>query len=150
MTRLKRTTSKNEDFINLVEQLDTYLNIIDGDEHEFYNQFNGVENLDNVIIIYKNNIAAGCGTFKKYNNNTVEIKRMFVDPNFREFGIGRQILTSLEDWAKEIGYTSCILETGKRMTDAVIFYKKCGYSEIEKYGQYINIDNSLCFKKELF
>ena len=149
MPNLIRTTSNNKDFINLVKDLDAYLKITDGDEHEFYNQFNSVESLNNVVVLYNNDLAIGCGSFKKFDDNAVEIKRMFVDPNTREKGLGKQILNGLENWAKELGYSSCILETGKRQVEAVKFYKKCDYKSIAKYGQYKNMENSVCFKKDL-
>jgi len=149
MPNLIRTTSNNKDFINLVKALDAYLKITDGDEHEFYNQFNSVESLSNVVVLYINENAVGCGGFKKFNDNSVEIKRMYVNPNNREKGLGKQILNGLEDWAKELGFLSCILETGKRQIEAVKFYKKCDYKSISKYGQYKDMKNSVCFKKEL-
>ncbi|RZN82130.1 MAG: GNAT family N-acetyltransferase [Winogradskyella sp.] len=149
MFNLIRTTSDNKDFINLVKDLDAYLKVTDGNEHEFYNQFNSLESLSNVVILYKDNAPVGCGAFKKFDESSVEIKRMYVNPNAREKGLGKQILIGLEDWAKEIGFTSCILETGKRQIEAVKFYKKCDYKSIPKYGQYKDMDNSVCFKKEL-
>jgi len=149
MINLIRTTSDNPDFVKLVKQLDAYLKITDGDEHEFYNQFNAIEALKNVVVTYKDGIPIGCGAFKHFDNNTVEIKRMYVIPESRIGGVGQQILTNLEDWAAFLGYTSCILETGKRQTEAVKFYRKCNYIEIEKYGQYKHMENSLCFKKEI-
>lgn len=149
MLNLIRTTSDNKDFINLVKDLDAYLKVTDGNEHEFYNQFNSLESLSNVVILYKDNAPVGCGAFKKFDESSVEIKRMYVNPNAREKGLGKQILIGLEDWAKEIGFTSCILETGKRQIEAVKFYKKCDYKSIPKYGQYKDMDNSVCFKKEL-
>ena len=149
MPNLIRTTSNNKDFINLVKDLDAYLKVTDGDEHEFYNQFNSIESLNNVVVVYANNKAVGCGAFKEYNTEAVEIKRMYVNPNAREKGLGKQVLNDLEDWAKEVGYTSCVLETGMRQIEAVKFYKKCGYNSIPKYGQYKDMENSVCFKKEL-
>ena len=149
MFSVKRTTSANYDFKELVNQLDAYLKITDGDEHDFYNQFNGIENLDNVVLVYNEDIAVGCGAFKPFDKNSVEIKRMYVLPKQRVGGIGRMVLKALEDWAKELGYTSCVLETGKRQVEAVQFYKKCDYKAIPKYGQYVDMDNSLCFKKDL-
>ena len=149
MPNLIRTTSNNKDFINLVKALDAYLKITDGDEHEFYNQFNSVESLSNVVVLYFNENAVGCGGFKKFNDNSVEIKRMYVNPNNREKGLGKQILNGLEDWAKELGFLSCILETGKRQIEAIKFYKKSDYKSISKYGQYKDMKNSVCFKKKL-
>lgn len=52
-----RTTSENQDFQNLVKQLDAYLAIIDGDEHGFYDQYNKIDSLKNCIVIYDNDEA---------------------------------------------------------------------------------------------
>lgn len=144
-----RTNSENKDFINLVKQLDAYLKITDGDEHAFYNQFNNIDVLKNVVVFYVDEIAVGCGAIKKFNNSSVEIKRMFVLPDKRGQGIAQKVVRELEIWAKEMGYKSCVLETGKRQVEAVKFYKKCNYKVIPNYGQYTAMENSICFEKKL-
>ena len=149
MIKLVRTNSKNEDFINLVQSLNDYLKIVDGEEHSFYNQYNNIDVLNHVVIAYSNETPIGCGAFKAYNNDDVEIKRMYTNPDFRSKGFASEILKELEKWSKELSFKACILETGKRQKEAVSFYKKMNYSIIPNYGQYKNIANSLCFKKVL-
>ncbi|WP_299891630.1 GNAT family N-acetyltransferase [uncultured Lacinutrix sp.] len=149
MLKIVRTDSNNIDFVNLVKDLDRYLKTTDGDEHDFYNQFNNIDVLKHVIIAYIDSNPVGCGAFKTFNDNTIEIKRMYTKPEFRSQGIAGKILQALEHWANEIGYTFSILETGKRQLEAVQFYKKCDYKIISNYGQYTNMKNSLCFKKIL-
>lgn len=75
MKKIIRTNSENTDFINLVKKLDGYLKVTDGDEHNFYNQFNTIDVLKNVIVIYFNQVAVGCGTIKKFDNLSVEVKK---------------------------------------------------------------------------
>lgn len=147
--QIKRTNFDNVDFINLVKELDAYLKITDRDEHDFYNQFNHIDVLKNIVVIYFNEIAVGCGAIKKFDNNTVEVKRMFVCQEKRGSGVAQEMLQELETWAKELGYQECILETGIRQLEAVRFYKKCNYKIIPNYGQYKNMENSICFKKRL-
>ena len=161
---IERTTSENKDFINLVKDLDAYLKITDGDEHSFYNQFNNIDVLKHVVIIYntemkKMNSASassaqvkkpiGCGAIKKFDITTMEIKRMYLSPENRGNSIAQKIVKELEVWAKELGYKKCVLETGKRQPEAVKFYHKCNYKIIPNYGQYKNMENSLCFEKSL-
>lgn len=147
MVRLVRTDSQNTDFINLVKDLDAYLKVTDGDEHDFYNQYNSIDTLKYTVVAYLNNMPVGCGAFKKFDTHTVEIKRMFTNSKSRKKGIASKILQELETWAKELNYNACILETGIRQNEAVNFYKKNGYTLIPNYGQYKNVANSLCFKK---
>jgi len=149
MIQIRRTNSSNRDFTALVNELDAYLKITDGDEHDFYNQFNGIENLNHCIVAYKNEQPVGCGAFKQFEEDSVEIKRMYLKPDHRGSGIAGEILTSLEVWAKEKGNKKTVLETGKRQVEAVKFYHKSGYKRIPNYGQYIGMDNSNCFEKIL-
>jgi GNAT superfamily N-acetyltransferase len=144
-----RTTSENPDFQKLVKQLDTYLAVMDGDEHGFYDQFNKIDMLKHCIVIYDNDKALACGAIKELNSKSMEVKRMFTLPEKRGKGLASIILKELETWTKELGYEKTVLETGKRQTEAVALYNKCGYNIIPNYGQYIGIENSVCFEKEL-
>lgn len=146
---LVRTNSENDDFVYLVKQLDAYLKITDGEEHDFYNQYNNIDVLKHVIVAYIDNKPVGCGAFKEFNKDSVEIKRMFTNPDTRGNGIASAVLEALEIWTKELQYNTCILETGIRQVEAVSFYKKSKYKIIPNYGQYATMENSLCFEKEL-
>lgn len=145
--KIKRTNSEEPDFSTLVKELDVYLKTVDGDDHEFYHQYNNIDVLNNVVVAYVDEIPVACGSIKKYNATTVEIKRMYVKPNSRGKGLAKRVLKELEIWAKELGYQKIILETGKKQVEAVAFYKKCAYHSIPNYGQYKDIENSLCFEK---
>ena len=74
---------------------------------------------------------------------------MYTLPAHRGHGLATRILTELEKWAAELGYKKCVLETGLRQPDAIALYTKSGYHRIPNYGQYLNIENSVCFAKEL-
>ena len=145
--KIIRTDAKNPDFTRLISELDAYLKVTDGEDHEFYNQFNGLDNIKNVVIAYKDKQAIGCGALKKFDDETAEIKRMYVKINHRGYGIAQAILNSLELWASEKDFKKCILETGDRQIEAIKFYNKYGYIRIANYGQYRQMDNSNCFEK---
>ncbi len=149
MVRLIRTTYSDPHFVRLVEQLDAYLVEKDGKDHAFYNQYNGIDSLDHVIVAYAENRAIACGAMKNYDHHTVEVKRMFTLPQYRGKGVAASLLSELESWAVEIGATRCVLETGKRQTEAVRFYPAQGYAIIDNYGQYAGVSNSVCFEKRL-
>ena len=144
---LERTTSEHPGFVALIWQLDAYLAKIDGDEHAFYAQYNKIAALQNVVVATHDGAPVGCGAFKPFDENTVEIKRMYVLPEWRGKGVAGQVLAELEQWAAESGFTRCVLETGLRMPDAVAFYTKNGYGRIENFGQYASVENSVCFEK---
>jgi putative acetyltransferase len=149
MTKLIRTNSDHPDFISLVRLLDADLAKRDGEDHSFYAQFNAIAKLKHVVVAYENSKAVGCGAIKEQAPDSMEVKRMYVLPENRKGGIASQILTELEHWTHELGYPKCVLETGKRQPEAIELYKKNGYKIIPNYGQYIGIENSVCFEKQL-
>ena len=144
-----RTNSGNRDFISLVKLLDEDLAVRDGAEHGFYAQFNTIDSLDHVVVAYENNIPVSCGAFKKFSSDSAEVKRMFTLPEHRGKGFAAMVLKELEQWGKELSYHSFVLETGKKQPEAMRLYEKSGYHLIPNYGQYIGIENSLCFEKQL-
>lgn len=145
--KLLRTDSANADFIKLAAELDADLRIRDGSEHSFYAQFNKIDAIKNVVVAYMDNTPVGCGAFKPFESNTAEIKRMYVPLHERGKGIAGKVLNELEKWAGEEGFTSCILETGKKQPEAIRLYEKSGYTFIPNYGQYEGIENSVCMQK---
>ncbi len=144
-----RTDSSHKDFIDLVKQLDAYLSEVDGDDHSFYSQFNKIDVLNQVVLIYEDETVVACGAFKIFEPGVAEVKRMFTIPTKRGTGKASLVLQGIEEWAGAIGFHTLRLETGKRMVDAVAFYEKNGYSIIPNYGQYIGVPNSVCFEKKL-
>ena len=149
MIELFRTDSDNKEFIELVRLLDIELAERDGEDHAFYNQYNAIDDLKQTVIAVENNILLGCGAIKELNQDAVEVKRMYVILKERGRGIAGMILTELENWAIELGYNKCRLETGKRQPEAISLYEKKGYCKISNYGQYKGIENSICFEKVL-
>ena len=149
MLKIIRTDSENGDFQALVRLLDADLAIRDGDLHGFYAQFNKIDAIKNAVVAYDGETAVGCGAFKPFDDDSVEIKRMYVRPENRGVGIAVEVLKELENWAAELDFKAAVLETGKKQPEAIRLYEKSGYELIPNYGQYIGLENSVCMKKSL-
>ena len=150
MLGMSRTNSLNPDFVALVKKLDAYLTITDGDEHAFYDQFNKIDSINHVVVFHENCLPVACGAIKQMGStNAWEIKRMFVEESMRGTGIASQVINELEKWAKELNVEKLVLETGIRQTEAVALYHKNNYQIIKNFGQYIGVENSICFEKLL-
>ncbi|MDN3654480.1 GNAT family N-acetyltransferase [Ferruginibacter paludis] len=149
MITIKRTSSDDSHFRELVQQLDADLKIRDGDEHAFYAQFNKAATIKYALVAYDGDVAVGSGAIRELNPDTMEVKRMFVLPACRGKGIASALLQMLETWSVELGYKKCVLETGKNQPEAIALYKKSSYKIIPNYGQYQSMINSVCFEKEL-
>ncbi|MEO1437719.1 MAG: GNAT family N-acetyltransferase [Bacteroidota bacterium] len=149
MIQLIRTDSSHPDFIDLVKQLDADLAVRDGEDHDFYHQYNGIADIKYAIVAHENEVPISCGAIKAFDAESVEVKRMYTVENGRGQGIASKVLAELEQWAKELGYQRCILETGARNPEAIGLYQKYGYQQIPNYGQYAGVENSRCFEKRL-
>lgn len=149
MITLLHTDPRHADFIALVRLLDEALAVIDGGDTAFYSQFNKTDSLQHAVVAYENGLPVGCGAIKFFDTGTVEVKRMYVLPEHRRKGIAALLLDALEQRAGETGYTRCVLETGKRMPSAIALYERAGYMRMDNYGQYVGVENSICFQKKL-
>lgn len=149
MINLRRTDFDDPDFKTLVKLLDADLAIRDGADHGFYSQFNKIDKIRHAVVCYENGQPIGCGAIKAFTDEAMEVKRMYVSPEGRNKGIATRVLTELEAWAFEMGYPKCVLETGKRQPEAIALYEKNGYRRTENYGQYVGVENSVCFEKVL-
>jgi GNAT superfamily N-acetyltransferase len=149
MVQYIRTDSQNPDFIGLVRLLDADLAIRDGEDHAFYAQFNKTHMLRHVMVAYNDGVPVACGALKPFDEQSIEVKRMYVAEDQRRKGFAKGVLMELEKWAAELGCRHLVLETGKNQPEAIGLYKNMGYEVTENYGQYIGIDNSVCFRKTL-
>ena len=93
--------------------------------------------------------AVGCGGVRVLFPGTAEIKRMYVAPEVRRHGVGRALLTALEDAARDLGCAALRLETGLRQPEAIALYEDAGYRQIPRYGYWADAPLSVCFEKPL-
>ena len=149
MIELMRTTSSNPDFAWLVAHLDQELWERYPDLQHLYAPLDKITNNNNVIVAYHHKKPVGCGCFNIYDSQTIEIKRMFVEPAHRSKGIAGSILAELEDWAQELNFSRILIETGFLQPEALHLYKKSGYTIVGNYGPYADMDTSVCMEKVL-
>lgn len=148
---LRQAACGNQDFLTLCEELDRYLNkAIGGEEkREKYKQFNHADTMDFVIVVYDGKEAVGCGALRKYSEEEVEVKRIFVKEAYRGQNIGGMIMKELILQAQNKNFQRMILETGVFLIASVRLYEKFGFEKIANYGAYQNMPESLCMGREI-
>ena len=145
------TDGEDDDFAMLCGKLDQALDELAGGvcQRAQYVQYNHRDNIHDVIVVYLNGKPVGCGSFKMYDEEHAELKRMFTEPSCRGIGLGSEIIRRLEAKAKIKGYRWCILETGKPLEAACHLYAKAGYQVIDNYGQYVDMPASICMQHKI-
>jgi len=147
--KVVKTTSENPDFISLVKIFDSFLWERYPDLKKDYWGNNLIEFNTNVVLIYLDEIPVASGCFKKYNKNTVELKRMFVSPEARGLGLAQLVIKELEKEANNQGFQTMILETLFKQIEAISLYKKAGFEIVENYEPYVGLSNSICMSRSI-
>lgn len=92
---------------------------------------------------------AGCGAIRPLDEDSAEVRRIYVLPSARRAGVARAILERLEQAALALGFRVLRLETGNRQQPAMALYEACGYVRIPPFGEYAGDPTSVCYEKYL-
>ena len=147
--RIVVTNHENADFQRLVAMLDDEYYQLFGDVVLQYRQQNKTDNLSRVALVTHNDRAVACGAFRKYDAKTVEIKRVFVQKNYRRQGLAIRVMHTLEDIARQDEFSKAILETGREMPAAIALYQFLGYTFIDNFGAFTGDEKVVCMQKAL-
>lgn len=142
------TNEKDVRFLNLVEELDYgyYLRI--GDELEKYNQYNEFKDPHIVMLMMDGDEAIACASYRKFDYQSVEFKRVFVKKEYRKRGIAYKLIKELEKDVIENGYKYSYIVTGINNHAAIGLYEKLDYFKTDKFGQFKEDETVLCMKKD--
>jgi ribosomal protein S18 acetylase RimI-like enzyme len=142
----RETTPSDEDFSYLAAELSSELRTLTQDSGESSFQADSFSVASDIcLVVYQHEKAVACGSFRKHNSETCELKRMYS----KHRGAGSYLINLLESYAVNKGYKRSVLSTRKINDSAVCFYERHGYSEISAYGKYIHTNKSVCLGKWL-
>ncbi len=101
------------------------------------------------LVAWRAGEPVACGGWRTLEPGLAEVKRMYAAPAVRGSGVASEVLTALEDSARERGMRRVVLETGGEQPEAIRFYEKCGYERIPNYGFYREEPDCVSFGRDL-
>lgn len=145
------TDGKDTDFRRFYTETEAYYNsLANGQENRrAFIPYNLSETVSEVIIAHFAGKAVGCAGMKAYSESDAEIKRVWVEPDYRRNHIAEEMMDRIEEKAKALGFQRAILQTRPVMKDAIGLYLKRGYRRIENYPPYDRLNGAVCFSKDL-
>ena len=146
---IKFVDAENADLLMLAAKLDEYYFEIVGEVHKRYAKYNDPYLFGCRAVVYIDGKPVGCGCWKRVDGRSVEVKRIYVLPEYRRQGVASAVIAAVERDAAQHGYTHAILETARTTGDSAALYLKLGYREMPYYGSPAGADNCRCFEKEL-
>ncbi|MGC4038230.1 MAG: GNAT family N-acetyltransferase [Chitinophagaceae bacterium] len=101
-----------------------------------------------LLIAYKNSLPIGCVAIRESERNIAELKRMYVDPGYRRLKLGKNLLQSAIDTARELNYQFIRLDTLPEMKQALELYRSFGFYEIQPY-RFNPVNGAVFMEKKL-
>jgi GNAT superfamily N-acetyltransferase len=86
------------------------------------------------LVGYEDERPIAIGGLRRLQDGICEIKRMYVVPNARSRGVGRALLTALEQAGRQLGYERARLDAGPKQQHSRALFEKTGYLQIPKYN----------------
>jgi len=86
------------------------------------------------LVMTSDHAAIGCGGVQRLDDETAEIKRMWIHRDWRRLGLGARLLSELEAESARLGATQVVLDTNEVLTEALAMYERAGYRRIERYS----------------
>jgi DNA-binding MarR family transcriptional regulator/GNAT superfamily N-acetyltransferase len=87
-----------------------------------------------LVAVADDRTVVGCGGIQPHDDDTAEVKRMWIHPDWRGAGLGRRLLVELEQRCVALGYTTVVLDTNATLTEAIAMYEAAGYRPTEQYN----------------
>jgi GNAT superfamily N-acetyltransferase len=78
--------------------------------------------------------TVGCGGLQVIDDDTAELKRMWVSPGYRGRGLASRLLQRLEDEVAKTGRDTVVLDTHSSLTEAITLYERRGYQPTPRYN----------------
>jgi len=102
------------------------------------------------LLLLRDGVAIAGGAFKRYDDTTAEVKRVWTDAGHRRQGLARIVLVELEAQARRQGYRRFYLTTGFRQPEAAALYLASGYAPLYDQSLDPELYGALAFEKFLF
>lgn len=142
------TNEKDERFIALSNELNEEYYRKIGEDSLKYLDYNTLEDPHIVLLVLNWGNPIACGSYRLFDKDSVEIRRVYVKRRYRNKGIAYRIVKSLEKLAIEENFKYSYIETGSDNLPAINLYKKLGYQQIDNFGFFEKDGLCICMKKE--
>lgn len=136
-----KTTDKS--VLELFSEYDDFMIDFLGDDKWCYSRYNPNENIENVWVVYCENLPIGCVAYRKKSHEVGEVKRLFIRKEYQGKGISGELLKTAENYAKGQGCKTLFLDTRITLEPAVSVYRSRGFDVVFQQGLYIQMEKKI-------
>jgi len=114
-----------------------------GADSVYYTRYSAAENIHDVWVAYSDGTPVGCAAYREYSPGIGEVKRLFIESEYRGHGISKSLLATVEDHARRQGCQTLRCDTRVTLEPAVTLYRHFGFVEIFRDGLYVVMEKKL-------
>ena len=131
------------DVLKLFSEHDDYMIDFLGEDKRYYTRYSEKENLEKVWIVYCDGFPAGCIAYRKKEEGTGEVKRMFIRKEYRGRGMSGELLLTVQNYAGEQRCHTLFLDTRITLEPAVSIYRSFGFEPVFRQGLYVQMEKKV-------
>lgn len=133
----------DESVLKLFSEHDDYMIDFLGDDKWCYTRYHENENIEKVWVVSSDNLPIGCIAYRKKADGIGEVKRLYIKAEYRGNGISKELLKTVESYAKEQGCHTLFLDTRITLEPAVSLYRAFGFNIVFQQGLYIQMEKEV-------
>lgn len=142
------TDENDERFRKLAKELDDGYFRLHGDKVLKYESYNEFKDPHTVLLAIDLNKPVACASYRTFNHDSVEFKRVFVKEEYRKRGIAYDLIKKLEKSVRENDFKYSYIVTGCENYAAINLYRKLNYELIDNFAEFKDDALVICMKKE--
>lgn len=100
--------------------------------HYFYNDIRN--EFEVFYCLLDNDSCVGTAALKRFDDDTAELKALYLDKDYRGKGLGSLLMDKLVKTARELNYKSIVLDSMSQYKDARRLYEKTGFKDTARYN----------------
>lgn len=133
----------DEYVLQLFSEHDDYMIDFLGDDKWCYTRYNENENIGKVWVAFSGDLPIGCIAYRKKENGIGEVKRLYIKEEHRGKGLSKDLLKTVECYAKEQSCHTLFLDTRITLEPAVSLYRSFGFDIVFQQGLYIQMEKKI-------
>lgn len=138
-----KTTPEDPRALALFSQHDDFMIDFLGPDQKYYTRYTSQEAIEAVWLALEDGQPMGCIAFRKKDDTTGEVKRLFVQGGFRGKGVSKPLLAALQAHAVSAGCRKLFLDTRITLEPAASLYQRMGFRITYQQGLYVQMELTL-------
>lgn len=141
--KIVQTELTDPELLKLFAEHDAYMMDFLGEDRKYYTPYSENERIGREWIVYVDGCPAGCAAYREKSEGAGELKRVFLRAEYRGRGMSKELVKTVESYARDQGCHTLALDTNCELEPAVPLYRRMGFRVVFQQGRYIQMEKEI-------